>query len=152
MSGPEDPTSLTSLSKVILRHRAEWKRGQSFALYLTTAGERVVGRVTLGHLVRGVFQNAYLGYEVDAEWVGQGLATEAVGATLDFAFGLLGLHRVQAAILPRNIRSLRVVAKLGFRREGLARDYLRIAGQWEDHELYALVSDEWHSRRGVATP
>ncbi len=74
---------------------------------------------------------------------GQGLMTEGIRLALGFAFGAAGLHRVQAAIMPRNQASLRVVEKVGFRREGFAQRYLQIAGKWEDHLLFAITQEEW---------
>jgi ribosomal-protein-alanine N-acetyltransferase len=103
----------------------------------------VVGGVNLSVIVRGVFENAYLGYWIDAVHAGRGFTTEAVRLALAEAFGPAGLHRVQAAVIPRNGASIRVLAKLGFREEGLALRYLRINGRWEDHLLFALTSEEW---------
>ena len=74
--------------------------------------------------------------------------TEGIQAVLDFAFGPAGLHRVQAAIMPRNPRSLRVIEKLGFRREGYAERYLQIAGKWEDHVVFARTREEHVPRAG----
>ena len=105
-------------------------------------GEPIVGRMSLGGILRGVFQNAYLGYWIDAEHQGHGLMTEAVQAGVDFAFREGGLHRVQAAVMPRNVASVRVLEKVGFRREGYAERYLCIAGVWEDHLIFARTSDE----------
>jgi ribosomal-protein-alanine N-acetyltransferase len=141
----EDPTSLTSVSRTMLRQRREWKRGQSFALYLAPREDeaRIIGRVTLGGILRGAFQNAYLGYWIDAEQQGRGLMTEAVRATTTFAFEGAGLHRVQAAVMPHNGASLRVLEKAGYRREGFAARYLCIAGAWEDHQLFAVTTEEW---------
>ena len=65
------------------------------------------------------------------------------GSSLRFAFEVAGLHRVQPAIMPRNIRSRRVVEKCGFRQEGVAARYLRINGAWEDHLLYAMTVEDW---------
>ncbi len=140
----DDPTSLTAVSKSIVRYRREWKRGESYVLLVTkrVLGEPIVGRMSLGGIMRGVFQNAYLGYWIDAEHQGQGLMTEAVEAGVAFAFREAGLHRVQAAVMPRNVASVRVLEKLGFRREGLAERYLCIAGVWEDHLIFARTSDE----------
>ncbi len=85
---------------------------------------------------------AYLGYWTDVDHQGRGVCTEALGAVLAFAFGPAELHRLQAAIMPRNERSLRVIEKLGFRREGYAERYLHIAGNWEDHVLFARTREE----------
>jgi ribosomal-protein-alanine N-acetyltransferase len=146
----EDPASLTSVSRSIVRHRREWKRGQSFVMYLSPRADdrRIIGRIALGGILRGAFQNAYLGYWIDAEQQGRGLMTEAVRAATDFAFGAAALHRVQAAVMPSNKASLRVLEKAGYRREGSAARYLCIAGAWEDHVLFAITTEEWQD--GVA--
>jgi ribosomal-protein-alanine N-acetyltransferase len=143
----EDPASLTSVSRSVLRHRREWKRGQSFVLFVSPREDetRIIGRVALGGVLRGAFQNAYLGYWIDAEQQGRGLMTEAVRAATTFAFGMAALHRVQAAVMPANKASLRVLEKAGYRREGSAARYLCIAGAWEDHVLFAVTTEEWQN-------
>jgi ribosomal-protein-alanine N-acetyltransferase len=143
----EDPASLTAVSRAVLRHRREWKRGQAFVFLMTahTPEDRIVGRVALGGVLRGAFQNTYLGYWVDVAHQGLGLMPEAVRAATTFAFRGAGLHRVQAAVMPRNSRSLRVLEKAGYRREGIAERYLSIAGVWEDHVLFAVTAEEWES-------
>lgn len=141
----EDPTSLTELSKAILRQRREWKRGEAFVFFITASGDddRILGRVALGGVHRGAFQNAYLGYWIDAEHQGRGMMTEAVRLATTFAFEHAGLHRVQAAVMPHNAASLRVLEKLAFRREGMSQRYLQIAGSWEDHVIFAVTVEEW---------
>jgi len=141
----EDPSSLASVSRTILRNRREWKRGQSFVLMVTPRGneDRIIGRVALGGVLLGAFQNAYLGYWIDSEHQGRGLMTEAVRATTMFAFRAAALHRVQAAVMPRNTSSQRVLDKVGYRREGMAERYLCIAGAWEDHVVFAMTAEEW---------
>lgn len=140
----DDPTSITEVSKTVLRQRREWKRGSSFVFMVALRDEpaRFVGKIALNGVMRGALYGAYLGYWMDREQQGKGIVTEAIAAVLDFAFGPAGLHRVQAAIMPRNARSLRVIEKLGFRREGYAERYLQIAGQWEDHILFAKTREE----------
>jgi ribosomal-protein-alanine N-acetyltransferase len=115
-----------------------------FGIFLAAADE-LVGRIQLSGISRGPFQNAYLGYFVSERHNGRGYATEAVRQAVDAAFGELGLHRVQAAVIPRNVASIRVLEKAGFREEGLAQRYLQIAGVWEDHKLYAVTVEEWPS-------
>ena len=141
----EDPTSLTAVSREVLRTRNAWKRGAGHAFWMfdLETDERVLGRVQLSSIVRGAFHNAYLGYWCDGEHQGRGLTTEAVRAVVSCAFGQLELHRVQAAVMPGNVPSLRVLAKLGFRLEGRAERYLQIAGAWEDHDVFALTREEW---------
>jgi ribosomal-protein-alanine N-acetyltransferase len=144
----EDPASLTIVSNRVTRQRRDWKRGDAFALLITlrTAGEPIVGRVNLGGIIRGAFLNAHVGYWVDHAQQGQGLMTEAVQGAFAFGFGVGKLHRLQIAVMPRNARSLRVMEKLGVRREGLAERYLQIAGTWEDHVLFAVTREEWEGR------
>ena len=140
----EDSTSLTELSNVVARQRREWRqdRGYSFVIAMKHPDRPIVGRLALNNVVRGVFQNAYLGYWIDSSHQGRGLMTEAVRGILGFAFTTLKLHRVQIAIMPRNVKSLHVVERLGIRREGTALGYLAIAGAWEDHELFAVTAGE----------
>jgi ribosomal-protein-alanine N-acetyltransferase len=140
----EDSTSITELSNVIARQRREWRqdRGYSVVVTLKHPDRPIIGRLALNNIVRGVFQNAYLGYWIDASHQGRGLMTEAVRGILGFAFDTLKLHRVQIAIMPRNEKSLRVVERLGIRKEGHALRYLEIAGAWEDHEIFAVTAGE----------
>ena len=124
---------------------AAWRTatGFPFAILDVEGGDRLIGRVALANVVRGVWQNATLGYWVSHDAGSRGHATRAVGLALRFAFEVAGLHRVQPAIMPRNIRSRKVVEKCGFRQEGVAARYLRINGAWEDHLLYAMTVEDW---------
>lgn len=99
----------------------------------------VVASVQLSNVVRGAFQACHLGYSVDAAHQGTGIASEAVGAVVGFAFEVLGLHRVMANYQPSNERSSKLLRRLGFVPEGYARDYLLIGGAWRDHVLTSLV-------------
>jgi ribosomal-protein-alanine N-acetyltransferase len=141
----EDPTSLTAVTNRITRQRRDWKRGEAYTLLLTlrAPGDPIIGRVNLGGILRGAFQNAYVGYWIDQENQGRGLMTEALKGALAFAFEAAKLHRVQIAIMPRNAASLRVVGKVGGRHEGLAARYLQIAGRWEDHLIFAITREDW---------
>lgn len=118
-----------------------------FGIFLTETDE-LIGRVNLSNVVRKAFLNAYLGYYIDRDHNGRGYMTTTVDAIVDFAFGPAHLHRVQAAVMPENSASIRVLEKAGFRREGFAPHYLRIDGRWRDHHLYATtVEDRRTSRR-----
>lgn len=119
-----------------------WDDDQGYAFAVTVANQ-LVGRVALSNVVRGAWQNATLGYWIDARAQGQGIATAAVQAVLQEAFGPLNLHRVQAAIMPHNQPSIRVVLKNGFVHEGLSRHYLHIQGKWQDHEIYAHTVESY---------
>lgn len=116
-----------------------------FGIFLRS-GE-FVGEVSLGSVQRGPFQSAFVGYWIDREHAGHGYVPEAVVLVLRFAFEELGLHRVEAAIVPRNVRSRRVAEKLGLREEGISERFLQIRGVWEDHVRYAITSEEWAQRR-----
>jgi [ribosomal protein S5]-alanine N-acetyltransferase len=107
-----------------------------------TAREHVVGTVSLNNIVRGAFQSCHLGYQIDEQAANQGLMTEALRRVIAYAFDQLKLHRIEANVMPRNIRSRRVVEKLGFAEEGLAKRYLRINGVWEDHIHYVILADD----------
>jgi ribosomal-protein-alanine N-acetyltransferase len=105
-------------------------------------GSGLVGRISLGGISRGALQNAYLGYGIDREHGGRGYASQAVTLAVRVAFDDLGLHRVQAAVVPENKASARVLEKCGFREEGLARRYLFLDGQWKDHRMFALTPED----------
>lgn len=102
----------------------------------------LVGGVTLTNVRRGVTQAATLGYWLGAPYAGRGLMHDALSALIPFAFDVLRLHRIEAAVMPANATSLRVLDRLGFSREGLARRYLKIADRWEDHLLFGLVAED----------
>lgn len=110
------------------------------------AGGRIVGRVTLSQVFRKAFRNCYLGYWVDEEHNGRGYATAAVRLAVLHAFDELDLHRVQANVMSSNPRSVRVLEKAGFRKEGRALRYLQIAGRWEDHDMYAITVEDLDRR------
>ena len=104
-------------------------------------GTAIAGVVFLSNVVHGPFCNANVGYWVDQARNGRGLATRAVAEVVDLAFGELGLHRLEAGTLVDNVASQRVLEKNGFERIGLARRYLKIAGDWRDHLLFQRVAD-----------
>lgn len=107
-----------------------------------TPDDRLVGTITLANVVRGVWQNATLGYFVDERYNGRGFATEAIQLLVELAFTELDLHRIQAAVMPRNPASRRALEKAGFRYEGESLRYLYIAGAWEDHDIFALTAED----------
>jgi len=120
--------------------------GQQVGWYLCPLDDdaRVIGHLRFSQIARGPFHNAMLGYAIDAAHEGRGLMHEALRAALADAFGpRVGLHRVQANARPENLRSLALLDRLGFEREGLAREYLYIDGAWRDHVLTALRNPGW---------
>jgi ribosomal-protein-alanine N-acetyltransferase len=140
---PEDRGSFAARCAARERER-QLGTGYGFGIFLDGG---LAGEITLSSIQRGPFQNAFIGYWIDRKLAGQGLVPEATVVVLRFAFEELGLHRVEIAIVPRNMPSRRVVEKLGLREESLAQRYLEIDGKWEDHVRYAITSEEWASRR-----
>ena len=106
------------------------------------ADDALVGGLTLANIRRGVAQAGSLGYWMGAPYARQGYMTAAVRALIPFAFGTLRLHRLEAACIPTNAASIRLLEKTGFVREGYAREYLCINGIWQDHLLYARLKDD----------
>ncbi len=128
------------------RANREWGAGTGVRLFAFLDDGRMAGSFSLNNIVRGVFQNADAGWMVMVDCLRRGVATEGVGALLDYALAPepvgLGLHRVQANVIPRNEASLKVARKCGFREEGLAKAMLNIDGQWQDHIMFAKIADE----------
>lgn len=133
-------TELLARQQVGLAERSEYR----FVAHLPNG--QAAALVTVSQIVRRAAWSCFTSWSVSADVHRQGYGTEAVGGLLDFAFAPeptgLGLHRVQAAVIPSNARSIRVAEKNVMAREGLMRKYLRIAGQWQDHILFAKLADE----------
>lgn len=124
----------------------EWLRGRRSGrheklLICRIEDGAILGAINLNEIVRGPSQSCYLGYWIGAAHARQGYMTEALPLVLRHGFGALGLHRVEANILPVNRPSIALVKRAGFRREGYSPRYLKIAGRWEDHERWALLAD-----------
>lgn len=109
----------------------------------------IAGVFTVSQIIRGAFQSAYLGYYASAQYAGRGYMREAVALVIDYSFGPLGLHRLEANIQPTNEASIALAIGAGLRLEGYSPRYLLIAGRWRDHERYAITREEHaeHSRR-----
>ncbi len=110
-----------------------------------------IGEVSLGSVQRGPFQAAFIGYWIDRDHAGRGLVPEGVALVMRYGFEELGLHRLEAAIVPRNTASRRVAEKLGLRDEGTALRFLQIRGVYEDHVRYAMTVEEWQSHLAEIT-
>jgi ribosomal-protein-alanine N-acetyltransferase len=125
------------------RYREEMAQGSGMPfLIFEKATGRLAGGITLGNIRHGVAQSGQIGYWMGVNHAGTGLMHEAVLLVVRFGFETLRLHRIEAACIPDNQRSIRVLEKAGFRREGLLRSYLRINGVWQDHLLYALIAGD----------
>lgn len=102
----------------------------------------IAGVINLNCIVRGQFQSAYLGYYGSAAFARMGYMTEGLRLVVRYAFNQMGLHRLEANIQPGNSPSIGLVRKCGFRREGFSPRYLKVGGEWRDHERWALLADE----------
>lgn len=122
----------------IRRVMDECSAGRCLALVLVD-GPRIIGRATLSGIVHGAFRSADLGYWIDAEYQGRGLATATVQWVAEYSTKVLALHRLQAGTLLHNFGSQNVLEKSGFSVIGTAPEYLCIAGQWQDHKLYQRI-------------
>jgi ribosomal-protein-alanine N-acetyltransferase len=138
------PADAASFRRLLERNRAD----NFFALLARRIeDDTIVGLFEISDVVRGAFQNAYLGYWVGAPYARQGYMREGIELALRFAFNELRLHRVEANIQPANKPSLALARGSGFRREGFSPRYLKIGGRWRDHERWAILADE--SRLGL---
>ncbi|MEI6985214.1 MAG: GNAT family protein [Rhodospirillaceae bacterium] len=140
---PADALSRAAFARRLRRQDNEWRNdlGYSFLTHESRSGT-LVGGLNLGIIRRGVSQSATIGYWVGEPFTRRGFTTEAVRLALDYAFGELKLHRVDASCLPDNQASSNLLQKLGFSYEGRARGYLRINTIWQDHLLYAILKED----------
>jgi ribosomal-protein-alanine N-acetyltransferase len=137
---PSDDLTRASFRYRVRRHAEEMARDESCSfLILRAEDDFMVGGLSLGHVRRGVSQAATLGYWMGEPYAGQGYMSRAVRAAIAYGFEKQGLHRIEAACLPNNEPSKRLLERVGFRQEGYARAYLNINGQWRDHLLFALL-------------
>ncbi len=107
----------------------------------------IVGQCSLGEIIRGPLQQAFLGYWVGRAFARRGYMTRALRLVLAHAFEELRLHRVEANIQPQNAASIALARRVGFRREGFSPRYLQIQGAWADHERWAMTVEESRERR-----
>jgi ribosomal-protein-alanine N-acetyltransferase len=111
--------------------------------------DRIAGVVNLNEIIRGALHGAFVGYWGHAGFCGDGLMTEGLAHVFDDAFDSLGLHRLEVNIQPGNGRSIALVKRLGLVQEGFSRSYLKIAGEWRDHQRWALVESDWRAAGGA---
>ena len=127
----------------VRRYREEYAAGSAIAfLIFENERGRLTGGITMGNIRHGVSQSAQIGDWMGERYAGKGYMQDAIDAVITYAFETMRLHRIEAACIPDNARSIRVLEKAGFTREGLLRSYLRINGVWQDHLIYSLIADE----------
>jgi [ribosomal protein S5]-alanine N-acetyltransferase len=139
---PADDLSRSAFRRRIRRYSEDLRTDQGYAfLIIRSSDNTLVGGLTLANIRRGVAQAGSIGYWMGRPFVRQGYMTAAVRAIIPFAFASLRLHRLEAACIPSNAGSIRLLEKTGFVREGYAREYLCINGIWQDHLLYGRLKD-----------
>lgn len=149
---PEDDMTQSAFRRRLRRAEEDIARDEAYAfLIFDQTSDALLGGLTLGGVRRGVSQTGTLGYWMGAPHAGRGRMTRAVAATVEFAFQRLRLHRVEAACIPDNAPSIALLERNGFRREGLARSYLKIDGAWRDHILFGLVETDPRRRASVTS-
>jgi [ribosomal protein S5]-alanine N-acetyltransferase len=142
-SWPADDLSRSAFRRRLRRQTEEIARDESYSFLIFQEGANILlGGITIGGIRRGVAQAATLGYWMGAPYARRGHMTRAVAAAVGFGFSTLRLHRIEAACIPSNVGSTRVLERNGFQREGFARAYLRINGAWRDHILFALLESD----------
>ncbi|MHB2166981.1 GNAT family N-acetyltransferase [Alsobacter sp. R-9] len=145
---PSDDLTRSAFRRRVRRYQHEIDEDQAYPFFLFLEDGTLIGGLTLGMVRRGVAQAATLGYWMGAPYAGKGHMTRAVRAAAGYAFDTLRLRRLEAACVPINAASTRLLEKVGFRREGYARQYLCINGVWQDHLLYALLRDDFRFDTG----
>jgi ribosomal-protein-alanine N-acetyltransferase len=138
-----DELSRSAFRRRLRQYQRELREDQGYAfLIFRSADATLLGGLSISNVRRGVAQAASIGYWIGVPYIRRGHMSDAVKACLPVAFNTLGLHRLEAACLPHNVPSQRVLEKAGFKREGMARRYLKINGVWQDHDLFALLQDD----------
>jgi len=140
---PPDDLSRGAFRRRLRRYIDDQRNDLAYAfLVFRGTDHTLVGGLTLANIRRGVAQAGSLGYWIGAPFARRGYMSAAVRTLLAHSFGTLRLHRVEAACIPTNAPSIGLLEKTGFQREGYARRYLCINGVWQDHLLYARLSDD----------
>ena len=142
-SWPRDDLTRHGYRRRLKRYLRDIRDESAYTFFIyQQQGDRIVGGISLGNIRQGITKSGALGYWMGAAYARQGYMTEAVRLVYDFAFHQLGLHRVEAACLPTNEASKKLLLSLDFSWEGQARQYLKINGVWRDHLLFALLAGD----------
>ncbi|HZE47175.1 MAG TPA: GNAT family protein [Xanthobacteraceae bacterium] len=142
-SWPADDLTRAAFRRRLKRYAEDWRTDQSYAFFIFRKQDNLLlGGLTLANVRRGVAQAGSIGYWLGMPFARNGYMTAAVKGVLPFCFETLRLHRVEAACIPTNTASIRLLERCGFLREGFARQYLCINGVWQDHVLFARLKDD----------
>lgn len=141
---PTDDLTLKGYQRRLAQYRKDARDGRSLPYFIMSQhNNQLLGGINLSNIRRGVCQSGSVGYWMGQKHAGKGLMYEAMALLLPHLFGHNALHRIEAACLPHNQRSIALLQRLGFQHEGLARQYLCINGRWEDHLLFAAIRDDY---------
>ena len=140
----EDYFTLDYQRLLIQKEQIVMEHGGSLRLWIFKKEDpaTLIGSLGFDNIVMGHFRSCFMGYKIDKDEINKGYITEAARKGIEIMFDQFGLHRIEANIMPRNVRSLRVAEKLGFYNEGLAIKYLKINGKWEDHIHMVLLNEK----------
>ncbi len=139
---PDNFYTLDFQHKMLATEIINTLKGVSYRFYIYEKDnfDKIIGTFSLGFITGGCLQNAVLGYKMDKDYTNKGLMTEALKVGIKYAFENLGLHRLEAYVMPKNVCSSAVMTKLGFKNEGICEKYIQINGKWEDHYRYSLIN------------
>ncbi|HEX9904418.1 MAG TPA: GNAT family protein [Propylenella sp.] len=152
-SWPADDLTRTAFRRRIRRYQTEIREDRAYPFFIFRQPDHaLLGGITLSNVTRGMTQSATLGYWIGERYAKQGHMTRTVRAIVPFSFGTLHLHRIEAACLPQNIPSMRLLERVGFGREGLARGLVCINGRWQDHIVFALLETDVPPRAAIRRP
>ncbi|WP_313524774.1 GNAT family protein [Shinella sp.] len=136
-----DELTESSFRARVLRNEQEFSSGQAVPLFVFTRAEKtLLGGLTVGYIRRGAAQCCMIGYWMGERHAGQGHMFGALKLVIPYIFSSLQLHRIEAACIPDNTRSIRLLEKAGFQQEGYLREYLKINGEWRDHVMFSLLA------------
>ena len=142
---PPNFYTLAHLQEMVGKHTDAFENGSAVRFWISSNDDlgRIIGSIGFSQISRGPFCSCVLGYQIDRECEGKGLMNEALRAAMQYLFEEQKMHRIAANYQPANVRSGRLLTKLGFRIEGFAKDYLFIDGAWCDHILTSRVNDQF---------
>lgn len=128
--------------KDLAQRERDWHEDRRYSFAIVSPEDEIIGGIVLSNVIRGALQSANVGYYVAKAHNDKGVGSEAVRQVVRFAFDELGLHRVEAGVMPHNPRSMRVLEKAGFTRIGFAPHYLKLHGEWREHHLFQITVED----------
>ena len=143
---PPDALERDAYFRRLNRYAADWRDDVGHSLFIfRNDDDELLGGISLSNVRRGVAQCGTLGYWIGEPHARKGYMSEALQLIIEFSFGQLGLHRIEAACLPHNDASQKLLSQAGFTEDGFARKYLKICGEWHDHLLFSLLVEDHNS-------